>query len=121
MVTMRWTVGLMGLVGCVACAGTPPAAKSPNDGAPPPAGVQGNAKEEAGASCASAIALHASDETAGVQAEYDWLGQHYPGYRTDSQALIDCSGKSADLLTITTAQGEQRKVYFDISEFFGKL
>ncbi|MGC4067010.1 MAG: hypothetical protein QM784_20715 [Polyangiaceae bacterium] len=74
-----------------------------------------------GDSCATAVRIQGvDDERTGVQAEHAWLSQHYPGHTVDSQALIDCGGKKADQIAITTANGAKKDVFFDISEFFGK-
>lgn len=94
------------LLSCVSCAGTLQDAKF--------AGGDGG-------SCSSAVEIRGvSDERMGVQAEHAWLGQHYPGHTMNNQALIDCNGKKADRVGITTSDGTKRDVYFDISEFFGK-
>jgi hypothetical protein len=58
---------------------------------------------------------------AGVRSEYVWLSQRYPGYKRKLQALIHQGGKSYDRLDITTADGRELSVYFDITAFFGKL
>ncbi len=36
------------------------------------------------------------------------------------QALRQCAGKPADVLEITTAEGKDLAIHFDISDFFGK-
>lgn len=73
-----------------------------------------------GSSCEQAVViLGAKSEFEGIGAEYDWLGRHYPGSEVLEQALGQCDGHWADILSIRTAQGESREVYFDIEEFFG--
>lgn len=54
-----------------------------------------------------------------IQAERQWLQKHYPGAEVKSQALL--MGKvPMDLITIQLPSGEEKKIYFDISSFFGK-
>ena len=62
----------------------------------------------------------AHNETEGIRAEKAWLGTHYPGFRVKSQALL-AGPPMMDLLTVLLPSGEVRRVYFDISSFFGKL
>ena len=56
----------------------------------------------------------------GVDAEYGWLRQHYPGYRMNRQSLTSHEKKWYDILHVTTGDGKESTFYFDISEFFGK-
>ena len=74
-----------------------------------------------GSSAEKAIVIHANSETAGVSEEYRWLKKQYPGYTLKGQGLAPINGKSYDVLTITTADGVEKVVYFDITGFFGKL
>jgi predicted RNA-binding protein associated with RNAse of E/G family len=45
----------------------------------------------------------------------------YPGYKMVQQSLDYEKGKPYDILEIITADGKNKKVYFDISNFFGKM
>ena len=77
--------------------------------------------ERNGASIDSAIVVNEHSETMGVNAEYQWLAQHYPGYKLKGQELLFEKGKPYDLLEIYTSDGSDHKVYFDISNFYGKM
>lgn len=61
-----------------------------------------------------------TDESVGVRAEYLWIRQYYPGAKVLGQSLNVIKGKPHDVITIKTASGEEKKLYFDISGFFGK-
>lgn len=74
-----------------------------------------------GSSYENAIVIQEKSETTGVSAEYKWLRENYPGYKSKGQALQTKNGKSYDVLTIVTADGTEKKVYFDILNFFGKF
>ena len=67
----------------------------------------------------SVIIKGADGEKAGVDAEYAWLRQKYPGYRMTKQALKSAAGRRYDLIEINTSQ-EEKSIYFDITDFFGK-
>ena len=74
-----------------------------------------------GSSYANAVLIYERSEGKGIAKEYEWLKAHYPGHAVVSQALNNNKGVPYDIITITTSDGTQKKVYFDISKFFGKL
>ncbi|HVU56436.1 MAG TPA: hypothetical protein VHD83_15330 [Puia sp.] len=74
-----------------------------------------------GSSYENAIVIQEKHEGAGVDAEYKWVREHYPGSKSKGQGLTYKNGKPYDILTIQTADGTEKKVYFDISNFFGKF
>jgi hypothetical protein len=56
----------------------------------------------------------------GVDAEYQWLATHRPGWRPVRQALlVGSKGAAYDVITITRGT-QSEDIYFDISGFFGK-
>jgi hypothetical protein len=96
---------------------------SPSRHSTTPSGTQQTASgsTQDGSSYANAVVIKEKSETVGVSAEYKWIGEHYPGYKTKMQALQNVKGKPYDVLTIETADGVEKKLYFDISNFFGKF
>ena len=69
------------------------------------------------------LAVDLSDahtEFEGIKAEKTWLAENYPGATIESQALL-MGPPVMDLLTISLPSGETKKIYFDISSYFGKL
>lgn len=70
---------------------------------------------------AYAIVIKASNEREGVKAEYQWIAEHFPGYKRNRQALLNQSNRSYDEINFTTASGEFKTVYFDITDFYGKM
>lgn len=74
-----------------------------------------------GSSFEKAIVIHEKSESKGVAAEYDWLNKNYPGYRSNGQSLTMNGKKPYDIIEIVTASGEEKKIYFDISNYFGKF
>jgi hypothetical protein len=73
-----------------------------------------------GSSFEKAVVINEKSESKGVDAEYKWLRQNYPGYSLKRQALNFNKKKPYDIITILTGDGVEKKVYFDISKFFGK-
>lgn len=74
-----------------------------------------------GSSFGKAIVVHAASESVGVRAEYAWIYGHWPGASRGKQELLMNGGRSYDSLTFTDASGQLHTLYFDITEFFGKL
>lgn len=59
-------------------------------------------------------------KVASIPAERAWIERHYPGAKVESQSLL--MGKMPmDVIEITLTTGETRRIYFDISSFFGKM
>jgi outer membrane biogenesis lipoprotein LolB len=76
--------------------------------------------EADGSSYEKAILINENTEQKGVDAEYQWLRKNYPGYRVKMQSLNENKNIPYDILDIKTADGKSKKIYFDISKFFGK-
>jgi hypothetical protein len=74
-----------------------------------------------------AIVIHgAQGESDGVAAEYAYLelvyGPKDVEQRVTSQALMEKNGRSYDRLDVTLLKaGSSTKVYFDITDYFGKF
>jgi hypothetical protein len=79
-----------------------------------------NSADRDGLSFAKAVIIEEKTEGKGVDAEYNWLAQHYPGYKTVSQRLTANNGSNYDIIKIKTRNGDEVDVYFDIDNFFGK-
>ena len=73
-----------------------------------------------GSSYENAIIINENKESAGVAKEYQWIRENYPGSSPAGQALQHVKGRSYDIITIKTSNGIEKKLYFDITKFFGK-
>ena len=73
-----------------------------------------------GSTTTAAVIVHARNEVAGVHAEYAWIKEHWPGSRRKNQGLMMKGERSYDAITITDSAGQERVLYFDITEYFGK-
>jgi hypothetical protein len=78
------------------------------------------ASERDGSSFEKAIIIKEKTEGSGVSAEYKWLKENYPGYRSVGQSLSHHDGKPFDIIRIKTSGGAEKSIYFDISNYFGK-
>jgi hypothetical protein len=87
----------------------------------PPTSTPEISCEEEGCSFKTAIVIEASNEFEGIAMERQWLEAHYPGYQKNSQSTSFVGDKIYDLITIETAAGVEKVIYFDITSFFGKL
>jgi hypothetical protein len=74
-----------------------------------------------GSSIEKAIIIKAKSDMAGVDEEYAWLRKNYPGYKSNGQALLNKNKKPYDKISITTADGDKKDIYFDITNSFGKF
>ncbi len=55
-----------------------------------------------------------------VRAEYLYIDRTYPGSNIISQMIVDNNGNPYDIVTITTREGEEKNIYFDVSKFYRK-
>ena len=74
-----------------------------------------------GSSFDKAILIKETHERPGIDAEYAWIRTQYPGSKVKGQSLMNHGGKPYDVIHITTADGTDKDVYFDISNFYGKF
>ena len=57
---------------------------------------------------------------ASVAEQYAFLKHHYPRFKLEEQTLHRIDGNPYDVLAIFDDSGQKKKIYFDISQFFGK-
>jgi hypothetical protein len=95
------------------------AVPSPGDEPQPQTGYSFSGGD--GSSPETAVVVHARSESLGIRAEYEWLAEHWPGSRRGKQTLLGKNNRFYDSLTITDSSGRERTVFFDITEYFGKL
>ncbi len=74
-----------------------------------------------GSSYEKAIVIEETTESKGVPAEYVWIRENYPHSSIQGQSLMHKNDRSYDVIKITTASGDEKSIYFDISNFFGNM
>jgi len=99
-------------LGCAACASGPPI----------PGVAQGiSFRGGDGSSCQARIRIRgAANVDTGMAAERQWLRAKFPHSRLKDQSLVDCEEEPTDRVTIVNLVGDERTLYFDISDFFHK-
>jgi hypothetical protein len=129
---MTRSLTISALLLAAACATTPaptpapqPVAAAAAEPAAPPAATdtrpRGIIIPARGLSCRSAIVINATHEKAGIAEERAWINENYPGAKMVKQGLTTCNDKPADQIDIETANGRTVSIYFDISNFLGKM
>jgi tetratricopeptide (TPR) repeat protein len=63
------------------------------------------------------VVVLTTDRFEGVRTEYAWLALRYPGAKRTTQALLSQGGRQYDKLSVTTADGRELALYFDITAF----
>jgi len=94
-------------------------ANSPGPAPPVPPSVTYSGGD--GLSFETAVLIEGATRATGIQAEYAWLAQQYPGYRRGIQALTKFNGRMYDIIEIRTADGASKRIHFDITGFWKSL
>ena len=74
-----------------------------------------------GLTCSTRVIVHADNEHAGADAEFQWLLAKYPGHQRGTQTLGKCGESPVDIIRIQTADGRSVDVTFDIFEYYGRF
>lgn len=74
-----------------------------------------------GTSFENAVIMKVERERIGVQEEYKWLAENYPGYANIKQSHVSRGNRHYDIFKIRTKNGQLKEIYFDITSFYGKL
>ncbi len=67
------------------------------------------------------IILGAKSLEQGVAAEKQWLADHFPDATKTGQEFITVGDRRFDIFDLTTADGRIVHVYFDVTDFLGKV
>lgn len=73
-----------------------------------------------GTSFDDAIVIRVKTEKAGIQEEFRWLRESYPGYALIRKSRVSHGGRQFDLIWFRTRAGVEKTAYFDVTGFFGK-
>lgn len=74
-----------------------------------------------GLSFETAVVITETSQSKGVKAEYKWIANHYSNFTIKMQSAGMHNNKPYDIITIRQSNGEDLKLYFDISNFYGKF
>ena len=73
-----------------------------------------------GTSFSNAVVIMVESESAGLNEEYKWLANNYPGYGLVRRTHVKRSSRHYDIVRIKTQQGQVKDIYFDSTRFWGK-
>jgi hypothetical protein len=74
-----------------------------------------------GSSLDEAVIIKAPDNFIGVRVEYAWIKKNCPGWQLERQSAFRAGNKIYDKMEFRTPDGRQKIIYFDITDFYGKL
>jgi hypothetical protein len=74
-----------------------------------------------GSSIEKAVIIKAPDNVTGVRVEYAWIRKNCPGWKLERQSEFKTGNKIYDKMEFRTPDGRQKTIYFDITDFYGKL
>ena len=73
-----------------------------------------------GTSFNNPVIIMVQAESAGMDEEYKWLSNSYPGYALIRRTHTSRSNRQYDIVRIKTKQGQLKDIYFDSTRFWGK-
>ena len=121
---MRKPLLLASLILLVACSTTSNGAvDNPYVGAPLEPGAENNFAFHGGdgSGCVEAVVIKGAATTLiGLRAQNTWLKEHFPGSERLRTQQGDCPERITDVVEIRTENGERKKIFFDITDFYGK-
>ena len=79
----------------------------------------GWAQSGLGASFLNPVVIHENDTMRGIKAENRWIEENLPGFEKIGQKLVQNDQGTFDIITLQSASGEVREIYFEVSKFFG--
>ena len=74
-----------------------------------------------GSSFAKAIVVKASTDHAGVNAQHDYIAKHFGKWRYMGVKTVEHNKRVFDIMSFTTIDGKKHTLYFDITDYYGKL
>jgi hypothetical protein len=74
-----------------------------------------------GSSFAKAIMVKAPTDHAGVDAQHDYIAKHFGKWRSIGVKSVEHDKRLFDIMRFTTVDGKKHIVYFDITDYYGKL
>ena len=78
-------------------------------------------KLRGGSSFNNAVVIMVENERAGLDEEYKWLANYFPGYSLIRRTHVKRSSRHYDIVRIKTKQGKIKDIYFDSTRFWGKM
>ena len=73
-----------------------------------------------GTSFSNAVVIKVESERTGLDEEYKWLSNNYPGYSMIRRTHVSRSSRHYDIIRIKTKERQVKDIYFDSTGFWGK-
>ena len=74
-----------------------------------------------GSCCEQAVVINgAKYRETGLMGQRLWLQKRFPGYRQVKEQVVEANRKRFDQVELTTADGQNSSVYFDVTDWWGK-
>jgi len=74
-----------------------------------------------GSSFAKAIMVKAPTDYAGVDGQHDYIAKHFGKWRSIGVKSVEHDKRLFDIMRFTSADGKTHILYFDITDYYGKL
>jgi hypothetical protein len=74
-----------------------------------------------GSSFAKAIVVKAPTDHVGVNAQHDYIAKHFGKWRSIGVKSVQHNKRLFDIMSFTTTDGKKHTLYFDITDYYGKL
>ena len=74
-----------------------------------------------GSSVEKAVVIKAPNSFVGIRAEYSWIRKNHPDWQLERQSVLNAGGKIYDRMDFQTLDGRRVTLYFDITDFHGKM
>ena len=74
-----------------------------------------------GSSLEKAIVVKAPTDHAGVGAQHDYIAKHFGKWRSIGVKSVEHDKRLFDIMRFTTMDGKKHILYFDITDYYGKI
>jgi len=74
-----------------------------------------------GSSFAKAIEVKAPTDHAGIDGQHDYIAKHFGKWRSIGVKSVEHDKRLFDIMRFTTVDGKTHILYFDITDYYGKL
>lgn len=74
-----------------------------------------------GSSVDKAVIIKAPNNFIGVRVEFTWITKNCPGWKLEKQSSFKAGNKIYDKMIFRTSDGSVKTLFFDTTDFYGKM